>query len=78
MPIIDLADDDEEEWQAGRSATFVENETIRDVSGIELYVSDLTLAPNETYTLLAIVYPENAANKILNIILSHIKKDETN
>ena len=40
-----------------------ENETIRDVSGIELYVSDLTLAPNETYTLLAIVYPENAANK---------------
>ena len=22
--------------------------------------------------------PENAANKILNIILSHIKKDETN
>lgn len=40
-----------------------ENEIIRNVGEIELDVSNLSLSLNETYTLVATVYPENATNK---------------
>ncbi len=40
-----------------------ENETVRDVSGIELDISNITLALGQTYKLTAGVYPENAINK---------------